>query len=322
MRVLVTGATGFVGSHLVEALRDRGDEVTALARSPTKAAPLSQAGVRVVPGDLHDPTALHKAVADQDVVFHVAGMIAAKSETEFLRANRDGTANLVDTAQRTGRPRLIFVSSMAAGGPSRPGQPLRGDEPPAPLTQYGRSKLEAEAVVRASPLPWCIVRPPVVYGPRDYEILKVFRFAKRGIAPILGDGRQEISTIYAPDLARAIIATATAPAAVGRIYYACDPVWTTSAGFMTAVGEAMGRTILMVPVAEPIARGLLSVTGAAAALTGRATLLTRDKAKEFFAPAWTGDPATLTRETGWVPASDLAGGLRATAAWYREAGWL
>ena len=153
MKALVTGATGFVGSHLVEALRRRGDEVTALARSAAKAAALAPLGVRVVPGDLHDRAALQRAVEGQDVIYHVAGVVAARSEAEFMAANRDGTRNVIEAAERAGIARLVLVSSMAAAGPTIKGRPLRGDERPRPVTAYGRSKLAAEAA-RHAPAGW------------------------------------------------------------------------------------------------------------------------------------------------------------------------
>ncbi len=229
MKALVTGATGFVGSHLAEALRRRGDEVTALARSASKAAALEPLGVRVVPGDLHDRAALQRAVEGQDVVYHVAGVVAARGEADFLAANRDGTRHVVEAAERAGVGRLVLVSSMAAAGPTVRGHPLRGDEPPRPVTAYGRSKLAAEDVVTASRLPWTIVRPPMVYGPRDQEVLKVFRLARLGLAPVLGDGTQELSAVHGADLAEALVAAGTTGAAAGRIYYACHPEVFTSA---------------------------------------------------------------------------------------------
>src|SRR3954470_15087942 len=119
MKALVTGATGFVGSHLAEALRQRGDDVTALARSASKAKVLSAAGVRVIPGDLHDQAALDQAARQQDVVFHVAGLVAGRDEAEFLRANLGGTQNVLRAAERAGNPRFVLVSSLAAAGPSQ-----------------------------------------------------------------------------------------------------------------------------------------------------------------------------------------------------------
>lgn len=322
MRALVTGATGFVGSHLADALHRRGDEVTALARSPGKAKALASLGVRVIIGDLHDVSALDSAMGGQDVVYHVAGVVAARSESEFFHANRDGTANLAAAAERNGRPRFVLVSSMAAAGPARRGVPLSGAEPPKPVTAYGRSKLAAERVATASALPWCIVRPPMVYGPRDQEVLKVFRLARLGLAPVFGDGKQQLSAVHGADLARGLVAAGTAPEAIGRTYYACHPQVFTSADFVRAVADAMGRRTVLLRIPPVVGRALLLVTEAAARTVRRATILTSDKANEFFQPAWTGDPEPLTRDTGWRAALDLQSGLADTYRWYRSAGWL
>ena len=322
MRALVTGATGFVGSHLAEALRRRGDEVTALARSAPKAESLVRQGIHVVAGDLHDTAALERAAAHQDVVFHVAGVVAARSEADFLRANRDGTENVLAAARRAGASRLVLISSLAAAGPAPRGAPLRGHETPRPVTAYGRSKLAAEQIVKQSPLSWSVVRPPVVYGPRDREILKVFRLARLRLAPVFGDGAQELSAVHVIDLAAALIAVATSPATIGGTYTACHPEVFTTAEFGKAIGAAMGRSVATFRIPRVVAQALLAVTGTAAHLAREATILTTDKANEFFQPAWTGDPGPLTRDTGWRATYDLQSGLADTYRWYREAGWL
>jgi nucleoside-diphosphate-sugar epimerase len=322
MRALVTGATGFVGSHLAEALHRRGDEVTALVRSPRKAEALAPLGVRVVPGDLDDVRSLASAVEGQEVVFHVAGLVAARNEDEFMRCNRDGSARLAAAAAGAGVARFVMVSSMAAGGPAKPGRPLTGTEPARPVTAYGRSKLAAETAITAGTLPWVIVRPPTVYGPRDREVLKVFRIARLGIAPVLGDGHQQLSAVHGADVAPALIAAGTAAATVGKIYYACHPEIVTGADLVRAVGSAMGRRLSLVHVPEPVGRALLGVTEASARIAGRPTILTRDKANEFFQDAWIGDPAPLARDSGWRASYDLTSGLADTYRWYRSAGWL
>jgi len=322
MRALVTGATGFVGSHLAHALRHQGNEVTAMARSAAKAEALIQAGVRVIPGDLHDSKALQHAAEQQDVVFHVAGLVAARNEAEFMMANCEGTYNVMAAAEAAGARRLVLVSSLAAAGPAPRGAPLSGDETPRPVTAYGRSKLAAEMVVRRGALPWSIVRPPIVYGPRDREILKVFRLAQLRIAPVFGDGAQELSAVHAGDLAGALIAVGSSPATFARTYTACHPEVFTTADFGRAVGAAMGRTVATVRIPGMVGRAVLSVTEAAARIAGRTTILTSDKANEFFQPAWTGNPLPLTRDTGWQAAFDLKQGLADTYRWYREAGWL
>jgi 2-alkyl-3-oxoalkanoate reductase len=322
MKALVTGATGFVGGHLAEALHRRGDVVTALVRSPKKAEGLAKWGVRVVGGDLDDPTSLARAASGQAVVFHVAGLVAARSESEFMRGNRDGTARVLAAAAAAGVSRFVLVSSMAAGGPAEPGKPLTGVEAARPVTAYGRSKLAAESAVTAGPLPWVILRPPTVYGPRDREVLKVFRIARFGVAPVFGNGSQQLSVVHGADLASALVAAGTAEAAPGKVYYPCHPAVTTSAAFVRAVGSAMGRRVLVVPIPAPIGRGLLAVTELSAKIGGQTTILTRDKANEFFQQAWIADPAPLSRDTGWEASFDLSAGLTDTYRWYRGAGWL
>jgi nucleoside-diphosphate-sugar epimerase len=322
MRALVTGATGFVGSHLVEALLNRSIEVTALARSASKAEDLARRGVRVLTGDLHDSAGLERAVRDQDVVYHVAGVVAARDEADFLRSNRDGARNVLAAAQLQGRPRFVLVSSLAAAGPARRGAPLSGTEPPHPVTAYGRSKLAAEQIVRSSTLPWSIVRPPIVYGPRDREVLKVFRLARLGLAPVFGDGGQELSAVHAVDLAQALMAVAEASATIGGTYHACHPQVFTSGELGRAVGTAMGRSVVGLRVPQAVGRAVLALTEVSARLTRRVTILTTDKANEFFQPAWTGDPSPLTRDSGWRAQYDLSSGLANTYQWYRKAGWL
>src|ERR1044072_6721118 len=160
-----------------------------------------------------------------DVVHPVAGRIAARSAADFMATNRDGTANVLEAARDGGARRFLLVSSLAVGGPTSHGHPIDEDRHPAPVTDYGRSKLAAEVLVRAlaSALPWTIVRPPVVYGEWDRGTLTIFKLAQRGIAPVFGDGSQELSVIHAEDLARALIAAATSPAAGGHGSFGARP---------------------------------------------------------------------------------------------------
>lgn len=322
MRALVTGGTGFIGSHLVEALVREGHEVCAPARSAGKAERLGRLGARPVRCDLRRRVGLDAAVEGCEIVYHLAGLVKAPSEAEYLETNRDGTRRLVEAAAAAGVRRFLLVSSLAAAGPAAPGRRRADDDPPAPVTAYGRSKLAAEEAVRAAGVRATIVRPPMVYGPRDVEVLKVFRMAARGVGLVFADGAQELSAIHVADLVRALIAAAASEAACGGTYCACHAEVFSSRDFVRAVGRAVGRDVRLLALPAGLARAVLSVTGAAAALAGRATLLNRDKANEFLAPAWTGDPAPLTRDTGWRAELDLARGLAATAEWYREQGWI
>lgn len=322
MKVLVTGATGFIGSHLVERLRADGHEVTALARGPKKAAAVERLGATAVEGDLRRQDGLDEAAAGAERVFHLAGLVKARDEAEYQEVNGEGTRRLAKAAARAGVSRFVLVSSMAAAGPSTPGRRGTVEDPPRPVTAYGRSKLAGERALRESDLAWTILRPPMVYGPRDVEVFKLFKMVRRGLAPVFGEGAQELSAIYAADLVEALVAAAAAPEAKGRNYCACHPEIFTTLELVRAVGRAMGRPVRVLRLSPAVARRVLGLTEALARLTGRATVLNRDKANEFLAPAWTGDPGPLEQETGWRGRFDLEAGLAASVAWYRRQGWI
>jgi nucleoside-diphosphate-sugar epimerase len=317
-RLALTGATGFVGSHLLDRLRDR--EVALLVREERAAAALAGPRRTVVRGGVDDERALVALAEGADVVFHVAGMIAARTEAEFLAANRDGTAAVARACARAGVRRLVYVSSLAVTGPSEAGRPVHDDTRPRPVTPYGRSKLAGEEALRASGVAHAIVRPPVVYGPRDRQILRLFRLAKRGLVPLLGDGTQLLSLIHAADLADALVAAADAPA--GRVYHAAHPAIVTQRELAEAIGRAVGRSPRCLPLPAPVVRAALAASGLASRLTRRPTLLDPAKAPELLAAAWTCTADGLARETGWHARVPLAEGLAQTAAWYRGAGWL
>ncbi|PYP00562.1 MAG: hypothetical protein DMD61_03735 [Gemmatimonadetes bacterium] len=322
VKAFVTGGTGFVGAHLVQALRARGDEVTCLVRNAAKAQARGWSHVRVIRGDLDDAAALAQGCENAEVIYHVAGRISARDLDEFMRANRDGTANVLEAAGSAWPGRFVLVSSLAAGGPTTPGQPIDESRPPSPVTPYGQSKLAAEVLVKAMARAWTIVRPPAVYGEWDREFLKVFRLARLGFATVFGDGSQELSVIYAGDLATALVAAAVSPAAANRTYYAAHPAVTTSRELVRSIGRAVGREVRVLPLPGPLARGLLWTIGSIAHATRRATLLSADKAAEFLAPAWTCRADALVHDTGWRARTDLETGLRRTATWYHSEGWL
>jgi nucleoside-diphosphate-sugar epimerase len=322
VRVALTGATGFVGSHLFEALRRRGDEVVALVRRPSMAGALRASGCRLVEGDLHDERALETLVAGAEVVFHVAGLVAARRVADFLRVNRDGTAALARAAARAGVSRLVHVSSLAVTGPTVPGRPLAEDAGPGPVSAYGRSKQAGEEALRSSGVPCTIVRPPAVYGPRDRAFLPLFRAAARGIVLLPGDGSQELSLVHAEDLTSALLAAAASAKTVGGTYHAAHPEPTTQSAFAGAVARALGRGVRTLALPAPLVRGVLGLTGSASRALGRAPLLDGDKARELLAPAWTCSSDALRHDAGWEAALPLEPGLKETARSYRVAGWL
>jgi nucleoside-diphosphate-sugar epimerase len=335
VKVFVTGATGFVGSHLVEALLNRGDDVATLVRSPAKAQRVFPSKKpRLFPGSLRDPAALRAACEGADVVFHLAGLTAAGSRAEFLEVNEGGTKQVIEAARDVAPDlkRFTHVSSLSAAGPSQRGLALSEDAPARPISAYGMSKLAGEEAVREADLPWTIVRPPAVYGPRDVELRRVFTFARFGIRLVFGDGKQELSLVHVTDLVDALI-HAVPETDPGRTYFVCHPELVTAKQLANEIGAVVqevrtgkraadGRTRFIVRIPKWFTRPTLAASGFLSKVLGKPSLLSTDKVDELYADAWTCSPAALQRDTGWRASIAIAEGLRDTAQWYRENGFL
>jgi len=327
MRVMVTGASGFLGSHIAEQLAKEGHEVRVLVRNSSNRRFLADFPHEEAIGDVTDPASLPSALQEVDVVVHAAGLVKARSAAEFYAVNAQGTANLlaaVDQAAPHLR-RFVYVSSLAAHGPSDDGQPRPPDSPPYPITVYGRSKLRGEELVQA----WgrsdqaVIIRLPVVYGPRDPQLLPFFRLARWRIAPLLMGGRNCISIIYVEDAARAIAQAASAEADMSRKIYCTDDGNVYSwRDLLAAVEEAVGRRALRLssPRWAFVATALLSETYGF--FLRRAVSLTREKVLEMSQPFWVCSHETLRQDLGWSPQVGVKEGAKLTAAWYRRQGWL
>jgi nucleoside-diphosphate-sugar epimerase len=324
VQVFITGGTGFVGRHVVLAMQARGHEATCLVRDLEKAAALfGEAAPALVRGDLADAGVLARTVVGSDAVVHLAGLTTARSRAELFAVNADGTRTLAAAVATTARSvrRFVHVSSLAAAGPVVDGVIPSGSEASHPVSDYGRSKLAGEASVRALGCAWTILRPPAVYGPGDRAFLPLFRIVRRGFAPTFGDGAQRLSLVFVADLAAAIVACLEADVPPG-VYYPAEREPTTARGLVERIGIALATRVRIVALPRPIVRPLFWVTGTAAKLAGRSTLLSPDKANEILADAWLCSPAALESATGWRATTDLASGLHATAEWYRDAGWL
>lgn len=327
MKAFVTGGTGFIGSHLVSHLLDQQFDVVCLARSRSKAKRVFADRIpELIIGDMENTEALEAGCSGTDVVFHLAGIIAARSEAEFFRTNAEATRKLARAAaNQSSLSRILYVSSLAAAGPTRRGLVVSDPSASDPVTDYGRSKLAGEDALRGSTLPWTIVRPPAVYGPGDRELLRVFKLARLGIIPIFGDGSQELSLVHAKDLARAILAAAV-HGSRNTTYYPAHREIVTSRQLVETIFRAVKRretgSPRLIKIPQGLGRLVLQVTGAAAKLTGQTTILSPDKGAEFFAPAWTCDPSKLADDTGWSAEYDAARGIAETTDWYRSQRWL
>jgi len=324
--ILVTGANGFVGSHLAEALHEAGSRLRLLVRKGGDHRALEPFRDRLVFGDVRQPGSLLEAVRGTEVVFHVAGITWAARNGDFYRVNADGTGAVV-AACRAARPRprrLVLVSSLAAAGPSPDGRPLTEEAEPRPVNHYGRSKLEGErrALEAAADLEVVIARPPAVYGPRDRDVLFFFRCVERGLLPLVAPPGQLLSLIHVADLAQGLRALGEAPEARGRTYFLTGPADTTLRGFADAIARALGRPYRALPVPRPVRWALGCAGELAGWLWGSARLPTRDRFRMLEQPAWVCSSDRAAREIGFRPRLDPVAGAADTARWYREQGWL
>jgi nucleoside-diphosphate-sugar epimerase len=319
---LITGATGFVGGHLAERLAAQGWRVRALARPTSDTARLRALGAEIAPGSLDDVDSLTAAADGADTVFHLAALTTAPDEAAFRRANAEGTRNVARAALRGGtRPRrLVYLSSYAACGPAVNGRPRRMSETPAPLTAYGRTKLQGEAAAREvepAGVELVTLRAPAVYGPGDRAFLPVFRLAKRGVAPVPTGPTRLVHLIYVHDL---VTALANAADARPGTWAVAEPVAHPYPELVAAIGRSLGKN----PVRLPVPAGLLRAAGTLAerfgGMVGGTGVFSREKADEMLAEAWVCD---LAGSEALLPrATPLAEGLAETARWYRTQGWL
>ena len=300
--IAITGATGFVGSAVLDAAAKVGLDVRALARRPQEA----RAGVEWVQGDLGDERALRRLVTRASAVIHIAGVVNSPDAQGFEAGNVRGTLNVVNAALAAGINRFVHVSSLSAREPQ--------------LSIYGASKRKGERIVAASSLDWTIVRPPAVYGPRDTEMFELFRLAHRGIVPLPPAGR--MSLIHVGDLAALLLALIPGDEDVTGLTFEPDDGrlggW-SHVEMARAIGVAVGKR----PFTLSLPRRVLEwVARADRAVRKDRAKLTLDRVGYMCHPDWTADAALQPPVERWRPQIETTIGLHATAGWYKDMGWL
>jgi dihydroflavonol-4-reductase len=324
--LLITGATGFVGSHVIEAFeRGQPTSLRALVRKDSDARRLNARGVACVQGSLESPEALAEAVSGVDAVLHLAAATKARTPEEYQRANAGGTQAVVEAmlAAKPRPKRLIYLSSLAAVGPSREGRPVTRDDLPMPLTAYGRTKLAGEKICLAvaNDMEVAVLRAPAVYGPRDRDVFEFFRLARLGVLPLPSGPDRRLQMIHAADLARALLLAATAEGATG-VYHVAEArsyLWQEMARM---VSDAVGRKAIVLRIPGGLISAAAALSESAAGLVGKSTIFNRDKARELLAPGWLCETELARRDFGFEAQIPLQAGLSQTADWYRANQWL
>jgi nucleoside-diphosphate-sugar epimerase len=330
--VAVTGATGFLGSHVVDLLLARGCRVRVSVRATSdprwlRDKPLEIAEVPLSPpqgvadGEEADADpALVRFLDGAVAVVHCAGVVRAPDEAGYRRGNVATTRRLRDAAVAAGCRTFVLVSSLAAAGPAAPQTPRRESDPCAPITAYGRSKLAAERLLAEDDLPLraAILRPPALYGPRDGAFLPLFRMARRGWSIRLNGGPAALSLVDGRDAAAAAVALLETEDARGP-YFVDDGRAYGFGELADALALALRRPVRCLPLPLGLLRGAARLAGRRAA---RLPLLHPDRLADLDVPGWVCDGGRLRRETGFRPRHDLRGGFTDTLAFYRRHGWL
>ena len=327
MRVLLTGANGFVGSHILDRLRT--DDLPAVLllrpRADTRFIAAHLPRVEVRRGGLDDVPTLRAALAGVTHVIHCAGATKGLRRGDLFQTNQIGTRNLIQAVNDAGEQvqRVVYLSSLAAGRPGTRASPAREAEASAPVSAYGQSKRAGELEVTGGcRREFSILRPAGVYGPRDREFFRLFKAAVRGITPAFGGGRQELSLVFAPDLGEAVVRALSAPAAAGQtLNVACADV-VTAGELALAIAATLRKRTFRLRLPSVVLSLFCLAAGAWATLTGHPTLLAHGKHRELTAPGWVGDTARLQAVLGPVCRTRLKDGLDATLGWYRENGWI
>lgn len=320
MRAFVTGATGFIGSHLVEALIKEGFEVNCLKRSSSSLGYIEGLNVRLIEGDCCKFESLYEAVKGCQYIFHLAGLTKAKTQSDFYAANVLGTETLLRAVEENSDniKRFFYLSSLAATGPARNGLPLQEDCEPMPVSDYGRSKFDGERLVYSykDKLPITIIRPPAVYGPRDKDLLVFFKMVKSGFVPYWG--KSLYSFIYVEDLVSGIISSSLRDEAEGEIFFISDGSIYTSDDIIDAISDAIGKRPLKVAAPDFI----IPLLGVMLKRMEKVNIINSDKLKELRFKNWTCDSTKINKMINFTPKVKFKEGAKWTADWYRIHKWI
>ena len=324
--ILLTGANGFVGSHIARGLIGKGHTVRALVRPTSDRSLVSDLPIEWIVGDLDATDVLQRAVGGVSHIIHCAGRVKAPNLEAYRHTNVTGTANLIEAASihAGGLERFVYISSLAAGGPSEDGRFRREEDPSQPATPYGISKREGEELVlhEKDRLPVTVVRPAAVYGPGDTEVLAMFKTIRWHVKPVFGSRSVRASVVHVSDLAEAILLATFCPAGAGEMFHVAEDRAYDLDELETMIAEALDTWAVRVRFPAPIVMGIAAVSEWFASIFGVTPTFNRDKARDFMQREWTCSIEKAQRLLGFQPRVPFASGARQTVEWYRAKGWL
>jgi nucleoside-diphosphate-sugar epimerase len=332
MRILVSGASGFIGSGLVSALAEKGHEVFALMRPGASAAHLKNVPFTRITGDILDSDSLKRACQNMEAVFHLAGLTAARTRQEYFKFNAEGTKNLALAAAHSGSvTRFIYVSSLAASGPSVGLAPKLENDPDYPVSMYGESKLRGELYLDElkNQLPFIVIRPPMVYGPRDRNVYLFFKSIQKNWMPVLPSrtptGHKYYSAIHVDDLIQVLINSLSADPAIfqkGERFNVSDGQIYTYERIMNLISDELKVKPIRFKVPDAVVSLLASGGTLAGKILNRSLPLNRDKLNELISDYWICSSQKAFDQLTFKPKYTLETGVPQTVAWYKVNGWL
>jgi nucleoside-diphosphate-sugar epimerase len=325
-KVVITGATGFIGSHTADFFLTKGVSVRCLVRRHhTSLGWIENKDIEVKRGDLSEPDVLDDLLHDVDTVIHVAGITKAKSSAEYYTGNVQSTQNLLDAAVRNGRiQKFCYVSSQTVIGPSPTGRPLTESDPCHPITHYAKSKLEAEHRCQQvmDKLPIVILRPSAVFGPRDKDVLEIYQFVELGIRPVLGSSQKTLSLVYGPDLAVAIYEAALSDRTSGETYFVADQSVFQFSEIINCMASARGKKVFPLFIPSPLFYSIAGIAQFVSLLLNKPALLNIEKARDLLQKHWVCSPQKIYDHIHFKTQTPIFDALQSTYAWYKEIGWL